>query len=73
MQIYGVAFKACNRGGQRELICAQLHRHGVSRDPDLNKMQTHTQTPRGHTLRLTDRKLRLTTCHTGIFTGEIII
>lgn len=31
-------------------------------------MQTHTQTPQGHTLRLTDRKLRLTTCHRRIFT-----
>ncbi len=31
-------------------------------------MQTHTLTPWGRTLRLTDRKLRLTACHIRIFT-----
>lgn len=44
MQIYGGAFKACNRRAGAKLICAPLHAAGtgVSGDPDLNKMQTHT-------------------------------
>lgn len=67
MQIYGVAFNACNRKASLSLY---VLRYTCTACPEIPSKQDADTHPRGHTLRLTDRKLGLTTCHKRIFTEQ---
>lgn len=54
-------------------MCSRAQAGRLQRSESKQDAETHPGAAGTHTFRLTDRKLGLTTCHTGIFTGEIII